>query len=144
MQLYDESVATLRSQTGGSAAFFTSKDEPVPLSAVEGYAAGLAPSSSSESEEALLGDGGEVFRTWEHYLVACAYGWQKVQRAAMRNWPLEEWAASYGVAERCGRDLLTREKRDSGSVVSSLKPWYPMCGLEAEQMRREMEAVLRR
>ena len=146
MQLYNESMATLRSQTGGSPAFFTSTHEPVLLSAVESYAAGMpssASSSSSSSAGGALGDDGEIFRTWEHYLVACAYGWQKVQRAAMRNWPLEEWSASYGLAERCGRDLLTREKRPSESVVSSLKPWYPVCGLEAAQMRREMETVLR-
>ena len=151
MQLYNESMATLRSQTGGSPAFFTSRHEPVLLSALESYAAGMpssasssSSSSSSSSAGGALGDDGEIFRTWEHYLVACAYGWQKVQRAAMRNWPLEEWSASYGLAERCGRDLLTREKRASESVVSSLRPWYPTCGLEAAQMRREMETVLRR
>lgn len=65
--------------------------------------------------------------------MSCGYAWQKVQRAAMRNWPLEEWSASYKLAKRCGPDMLDRAKRDSGSLESYLKPWYPVCGLEAEQ-----------
>ncbi|KAK3179426.1 hypothetical protein OEA41_005548 [Lepraria neglecta] len=137
LQLYNESVSSLWSQTGDSPAFYTPNHDPIPFSALEDYATGMSPPG------AAVTDRHEIFTTWEHHLVACAYGWQKVQRAAMRSWPLEEWSASYGLAKRCGPDLLTRERRDSESIKSHLKPWYPICGLEAEQMRREVEVALR-
>jgi hypothetical protein len=54
----------------------------------------------------------------------------------MRNWPLEEWSVSYALAARYGPDLLTRQKRESDSIVSQHAPWYPRCGLEAKDLRR--------
>lgn len=136
-QLYNESISFLWSQADGSPAFYTPNHDPIPFSALEEYGTGKSPPG------AAVTDHHEIVTTWEHYLVACAYGWQKVQRAAMRNWPLEEWSASYGLAQRCGPDMLTRERRESESIVSHLRPWYPMCGLEAEQMRREVAEASR-
>ncbi|KAJ5729341.1 uncharacterized protein N7483_003849 [Penicillium malachiteum] len=150
LQLYNESLTTLKSQLEGSPAFYTlsSSSSPLPLgsskytmlpfSAIENYALGTASSTDSE----LLMNGKEVFATWEYYLVSCTYGWQKVQRAAMRNWPLEEWSASYSLAAHCGPDLLTRQKRESESIVSRHTPWYPRCGLEAKDLRREIADII--
>ncbi|KAJ5997964.1 hypothetical protein N7499_005641 [Penicillium canescens] len=143
LQLYNESLTTLNSQLEGSPAFYTlsssssalpSKYTPLSFSTIENYALGATSATDSE----LLTNGDEVFATWEHYLVSCTYGWQKVQRAAMRNWPLEEWSASYALAAHCGPDLLTREKRESESIMSRHTPWYPRCGLEAKDLRREI------
>lgn len=135
LQLYNESLSTLRSQTGGSPAFYTPTHDAIPFSALEDYATGNSPPG------AAVTDHHEIRTTWEHYLVGCAYAWQKVQRAAMRNWPLEEWSASYKLAKRCGPDLLTREKMASESMNMHLRVWFPMCGLEAEQIRAEIAAA---
>ncbi|KAF7595713.1 hypothetical protein BBP40_005157 [Aspergillus hancockii] len=136
LQLYNMTLYTLRDQLEGTPAFFNSKGQPIPIDVVENYGRGILTTG-----ELAVTDEKEVHSSWEHYLVSCGYGWQKVQRAAMRNWPLEEWSASYRLAKRCGPDLLTREKRDSGSLESRLQPWYPVCGLEAEQIRREIASV---
>ena len=136
LQLYTENVALLFNQTGGAFAFYTPNHDPIPFSALREYGTGTSPPG------AAVTDHHEIFTTWEHYLVACAYGWQKVQRAAMRNWPLEEWSSSYALARQCGPDMLTRERRDSESIMSHLRPWFPMCGLEVEQMRTDIEAIL--
>ncbi|KAB8072072.1 hypothetical protein BDV29DRAFT_158908 [Aspergillus leporis] len=136
LQLYNTTLYTLRDQLEGAPAFFTSKGHPISIDVVENYGRGI-----STTGDLAVADDQEIRSSWEHYLVACAYGWQKVQRAAMRNWPLEEWSASYRLAKRCGPDLLTRQKRDSDSLESHLKPWFPMCGLEAEQMRKEIAAA---
>jgi len=45
-----------------------------------------------------MNDRQEVLGTWEHYLVGCSYAWQKVQRAAMSNRPLDSWSSSYRLA----------------------------------------------
>ncbi|GAD95131.1 hypothetical protein CIMG_00466 [Paecilomyces variotii No. 5] len=132
MQLYNESIDTIKSQAEGSPLFYRDKT-PLPLSVIEDYATGVS---------SIMADGLQVYSTWEHYLVACTYGWQKVQRAAMRNWPLEEWSASYALAKRCGPDLLARERKESESILSHQRPWFPKCGLEAEDMRREIAAAL--
>ena len=135
LQLYNENVALLFNQTGGAFAFYTPNHDPIPFSALTEYGTGTSPPG------AAVTDHHEIFTTWEHYLVACAYGWQKLQRAAMRNWPLEEWSSSYALARQCGPDMLTRERRESESIMSHLKPWYPICGLEVEQTRLEIEAI---
>lgn len=137
IQLYHENIALLLNHTVGAYAFYTPNHDPIPLSALEEYGTGTSPPG------AAVTDHHEILSTWEHYLVGCAYAWQKVQRAAMRSWPLEEWSTSYALAKRCGPDMLTREKRDSESIMSHLTPWYPLCGLEAAQMRTEVEAALR-
>lgn len=135
--LYNMSLSTLRTQTGNSPAFYTPTHDILPFSALEDYATGNSPPG------AAVTDHHEIHTTWEHYLTGCAYGWQKVQRAATLGWPLEEWSASYALAKRCGPDMLTREKQDSGSVTLHLKPWFPTCGLTAEGMRNEIAASLR-
>jgi hypothetical protein len=145
-QLYNESLDILESQVGDSSAFFlrastssehtSSKYDSLPLSSIQDYALGIT------SAHGAMADDQEVLATWEHYLVACTYSWQKVQRAAMKNWPLEEWSSSYALASRCGPDLLTREKRESDSIMWHLKAWYPRCGLEAEDLQREVAAAL--
>ena len=136
LELYNENLDTLRNQTAGAHTFFTQNRDPIPFTALEDYSKGTTPPG------AYVSDKHEVLTTWEHYLVACTYGWQKVQRAAMRNWPLDEWSASYALAERCGPDLLNREERESQSLSAQLKPWYPICGLEADFMMKEIAAVV--
>jgi hypothetical protein len=111
-------------------------DKPISLSELQDYARGKQSSG-------LMNDDQEVLGTWEHYLVACAYSWQKAQRAAMRNWPLDEWSSSYALAKHCGQDLLYREKRKSGSIMWHLKPWFPRCGLDAEDLQKEIAAALK-
>ena len=135
-QLYNESIATLQNQTDGAFVFYTPNHDPIPLSALEDYGSG------EKVPAAAVTDNHEIMATWEHYLVACAYSWQKVLRAAMREWPLEEWSAKYALAKQCGPDLLWRKKKSSESIEERLRPWFPMCGLEAEQMREELERAL--
>jgi hypothetical protein len=144
LQLYNDSMNIFHSQVGSASAFFLRTTEPttsnyqaLPLSALHDYGLG------NYANRGLMRDDQEVLGTWEQYLVACAYSWQKVQRAAMRNWPLDEWSSSYALASRCGQDLLHREKRESQSIMWHLKPWYPRCGLEAEDLQREIAAALR-
>ncbi|KAI4168098.1 MAG: hypothetical protein LQ346_009062 [Caloplaca aetnensis] len=137
IRLYNTSVSTLRSRAGNSPIFFTPTHDILPFSALKDYATGNSPPG------AAVKDHHEIHSTWEHYLTGCAYAWQKVQRAAARGWPLEEWSASYALAKRCGPDLLTREKQEGGSVTLHLKPWFPACGLTAEDMRKEVAAAVR-
>ncbi|KAF4618424.1 hypothetical protein G7Y89_g14882 [Cudoniella acicularis] len=147
LQLYNESMDVFHSQIGDASAFFLrpsvrsepsySNYEVLPLSVLKDYALG------ENSIHGIMTDHQEVLGTWEQYLVACSYSWQKVQRAAMRNWPLDEWSSSYALASRCGQDLLHREKRESESIMWHLKPWFPKCGLEAEDLQREIAAALR-
>ncbi|OKL57057.1 hypothetical protein UA08_07394 [Talaromyces atroroseus] len=132
-QLYNTTLYALRDQLGGSPAFYSSRGREIPIEVVENYGRGVMA-----SDEGAVADGQEIRGTWEHYLVSCGYAWQKVQRAAMRNWPLDEWSAGYNLAKRCGPDMLHRAKKDSESPESYLKPWYPACGLEAEDIRREI------
>lgn len=132
--LYNMSISTLRTQAENSPIFFTPNHDILPFSALEDYATGNSPPG------AAVTDHHEIYSTWEHYLTGCAYGWQKVQRAAMRGWPLEEWSTKYALAKRCGPDMLQREKQESESVFLHLKPWFPACGLTAEDMRREIAA----
>ncbi|KAL8750568.1 MAG: hypothetical protein Q9184_006377 [Pyrenodesmia sp. 2 TL-2023] len=134
IQLYNTSIFALQTQAGNSPTFYTPTRDVIPFSALEDYATGNSPPG------AAVKDHHEIHTTWEHYLTGCAYGWQKVQRAATRGWPLEEWSASYALAKRCGPDLVSREKQDSESVTLHLKPWFPACGLTAEGMRREIAA----
>lgn len=133
LQLYNTTLYTLRDQLGGLPAFYSLQGNAIPIEVVENYGRGVITSG-----KVAVDDDQEIRGTWEHYLVSCGYAWQKVQRAAMRNWPLEEWSASYKLAKRCGPDMLDRAKKESGSLESYLKPWYPECGLDAEDIRREI------
>ena len=133
-QLYRETIATLENQTEGAWIFYTHQHDPIPLSAFEDYGSGEV--------DTPLTDDFEIKATWEHYLVACTYGWQKVQRATMRGWPLDEWSASYALAQRCGPHLVERHQKESESVQETLRAWFPVCGLEAEQMKTEIETVI--
>ncbi|KAJ5113795.1 hypothetical protein N7456_002329 [Penicillium angulare] len=133
LQLYNTTLYTLRNQLGDSPAFYNFQGRAISIEVAENYGRGIMPSG-----EGAVVDGHEIRGTWEHYLVSCGYAWQKVQRAAMRNWPLDEWSASYKLAKRCGPDMLHRAKKESESLKSYLKPWYPACGLEAEDIRWEI------
>lgn len=142
LQAYNDSIQVFSTQIAGDPPFFlrTNDDspldhEPISLLEIEEYACGKQPAG-------IMHDNQEVLGTWEHYLVACAYSWQKLQRAAMRNWPLDEWSTSYALANHCGQDLLHREKKESGSVMWHMKPWFPKCGLDAEDLKTEIMAAL--
>ena len=143
MELYNQTLAVLEKQAEGLPTFYT-------------QASNISASYEALSVEALHNFGRDgnsiqqvpleeqsVFGTWEYNLVSCTYAWQKVQKAAMRNWPLEEWSASYALINRCGPDLLDRDRNPSESITNHLKVWYPRCGLEAEDLQKEIEAALR-
>ena len=139
LEVYNLSLSVLSAHLDfpSQPTFYTPTNDAIPFSALEDYANGVNVPGAGVT------DHHDVVETWEHYLVGCAYGWQKVQRAAMRGWPLEEWSSRFGLARECGPRMLHREQRESGEAFQRLRPWFSKCGLEGEDMRREVAEALK-
>ncbi|UKZ77008.1 hypothetical protein TrVFT333_004724 [Trichoderma virens FT-333] len=142
-QLYQTTLRTLEKRTAGAPVFYFSEgNQPTEHPGVI-FKDIARLGDGSKLVGSYLTNGGHLYATWEHYLVACTYSWQKLVRAAMRNWPLDEWSIRYGPSAKCGKDLLSRERQQGTTRLSSpLSVSFFRCGMEASDIQMEIDKEL--
>lgn len=141
MQLYNESIAALEKRTGGKAAIFVDS-APVADFLPKSLTGVLSPHQSRHNHPGSGASKTLATGSWDHRLVACIYAWQKVQRAALRRWPLDEWSSDLTYARECRPDLMLMWKLEPPKDKTfPLKEWYPKCGLSRDDLQRNVKAA---
>ena len=141
MQLYNESIAALEKRTSGKAAIYMDSG-PVADFLPESLASILSLHQRRHNHPGSGASKTLATGSWDHRLVACTYAWQKVQRAALRRWPLDEWSSDLTYARDCRPDLMLMwELEPPKDKTFPLKEWYPKCGLSRDDLQRNVKAA---
>ncbi|KXT09558.1 hypothetical protein AC579_9549 [Pseudocercospora musae] len=144
-ELYGESVDNLFARMAGRAAFIAHPDHEAAKYLPKNLTAIQPQPQPKDDVDATGIQNVDIIANFDHHLVACTYAWQKVQRAAVRRWPLDEWSSSLTLARQCGPDLLAKwrdQELQSSNKMRRLRVWYPKCGLSKEDLQRNLYAVL--
>jgi|SRR3569833_41645 len=86
------------------------------------------------TDEIATGSQHQALATWEFHLVHCVYVWRKLARSVLRGRPLDEFAARYGHAKHCGKELLNGTRFPAHFMNTLTTVWYPKCGLSQVEM----------